>query len=388
MMDAAFSDVVIVDLSHVLAGPYCTMILGDLGATVIKVERPETGDDTRRFAPPSVGGESAYYLGLNRNKLSVMLDFNEPEGKACLLDLVCQATVLVENFRPGTLAKKGLGYEDLKQINPGLIYCSISGYGQEGPRSCAPGYDLIAQAESGLMSITGEVEGPPVQVGSPITDSTAGLFACLSIMAALRVRDKTGQGQAIDISLQEAALSLLENVAASCLLTGEEARRYGNAHPTIVPYQSFVTRDGHIVVACGNDKLYARLCRLLQQDDLALDPHFSTNAQRVRNRDLLLPLLQDHFSQRETAVWLNDLRCAGIPCAPIQTVSEALHDPQIEYRDFIWECDHPTAGSTRLLGSPLRLSATPPRLYKVPPLLGEDTTFLSRLQSKKARGTP
>lgn len=387
-MDSAFSDVVIVDLSHVLAGPYCTMILGDLGATVIKVERPDTGDDTRHFAPPSVGGESAYYLGLNRNKLSVTLDFNEPEGKACLLDLVRQATVLVENFRPGSLAKKGLGYEDLKQLNPGLIYCSVSGYGQNGPRSCMPGYDLIAQAESGLMSITGEVEGPPVQVGSPITDSTAGLFACLSIMAAIRVWDHTGQGQYIDISLQEAALSLLENVAASCLLTGEDARRYGNAHPTIVPYQSFATRDGHIVVACGNDTLYARLCHLLRHDEFATDSRFSTNAQRIRNRDLLLPLLQKLFSQGETAAWLSDLQRAGIPCAPIRTVSAALHDPQVEYRDFIWECEHPTAGSIHLLGSPIHLSETPPRLYKAPPLLGEDAAFLSRLQPKKEKGTP
>lgn len=384
-MDAAYSDVVIVDLSHVLAGPYCTMILGDLGATVIKVERPGTGDDTRRFAPPSVGGESAYYLGLNRNKLSVTLDFNEPEGKACLLDLVRHATVLVENFRPGTLAKKGLGYEELKQMNPSLIYCSISGYGQDGPRSCSPGYDLIAQAESGLMSITGEVDGPPMQIGSPITDSTAGLFACLSIMAAIRVRDQTGQGQAIDISLQEAALSLLENVASSHLLTGKEARRYGNAHPTIVPYQSFATRDGHIVVACGNDHLYARLCHLLQHDEWATDPRFSTNAQRVRHRDLLLPLLQNVFCQRETAAWLDDLQRSGIPCSPIRTVNAALHDPQVEQRNFIWECEHPTAGRIRLLGSPLRLSATPPRLYKAPPLLGEDTASLSRLQAEKAR---
>src|SRR5437867_2494437 len=294
-MEAVLSDVVVIDLSRVLAGPYCTMILGDLGATVIKVEQPGKGDDTRHFGPPYIAGESAYYLGLNRNKQSILLDFSKPEGKERLLKLVSTATVLVENFRPGSLERQGLGYEALRTINPGLIYCSISGYGQTGPYALRPGYDFVAQAESGLMSVTGEIDGDPQRVGSPVGDVSAGVYACIAILSALRVRE-----------------------------------------------------------------------------DLATDPRFATNPQRVRNRQELVPVLQEEFLHRSTEEWLPELRAAGIPCGPINTVSQIFHDPHIQARDFVWECEHPIAGRIKLSGSPIHLSETPTRLYKAPPLLGED----------------
>ena len=375
-MEAALSDVVVIDLSRVLAGPYCTMMLGDMGATVIKIEQPGKGDDTRHFGPPYVAGESAYYLGLNRNKRSITLDFNNPEHEKRLFELVSTATVLVENFRPGMLERQGLGYETLRAMNPGLIYCSISGYGHDGPYAMRPGYDFVAQAESGIMSVTGEVEGEPQRVGSPVADVSAGLYACISILAALHVREKTGKGQHIDISLLEAAVSLLSNVSSNYLISGEEAERYGNGHPNIVPYQAFHTQDGYIVVSCGNDRLYQTLCRLLGREDLATDPRFATNPQRVRNREELVPILQELFLQRETGDWLTALRAAGIPCGPINTVSQVFSDPHLQARGFIWECEHPTAGTIKLSGSPIRLSETPTRLYKAPPLLGEDNDTL------------
>ena len=371
-MEAVLSDVVVIDLSRVLAGPHCTMILGDLGATVIKVEQPGKGDDTRHFGPPYIAGESAYYLGLNRNKQSILLDFSTPEGKERLLNLLSTATVLVENFRPGALERQGLGYEALRAINPGLIYCSISGYGQTGPYALRPGYDFVAQAESGLMSVTGEIDGDPQRVGSPVGDVSAGVYACIAILAALRVRDRTGKGQHIDISLLETTMSLLSNVASNHLISGEDAPRLGNGHPNIVPYQAFRTRDGYVVVSCGNDRLYQELCQLLGREDLAKDPSFATNPQRVRNREQLVPALQEEFLHRSTEEWLPELRAAGIPCGPINTVSQIFHDPHIQARDFVWECEHPTAGRIKLSGSPIHLSETPTRLYKAPPLLGED----------------
>ncbi len=371
-MQAVLSDVVVVDLSRVLAGPYCTMMLGDLGAKVIKVEQPGKGDDTRAFGPPYIEGESAYYLGLNRNKYSILIDFSKPVGKQRLLELIRTATVLVENFRPGTLAKQGLDYETLKAINPGLIYCSISGYGQTGPNASRPGYDFVAQAESGVMAVTGEVDGDPQRVGSPIGDVSAGMFACMAILAALRVRDHTGKGQYIDIALIESTTSMLSNVASNYLISGEEAPRLSNGHPNIVPYQAFHTSDGHVVVSCGNDRLYLTLCQLLGREDLARDPRFATNPQRVRNRAELVPVLQEAFLQRSTQEWLPVLRAAGIPCGPINTVSQIFNDPHMQARGYVWECDHPSAGKIKLAGSPMHFSETPTRLYKAPPLLGED----------------
>jgi crotonobetainyl-CoA:carnitine CoA-transferase CaiB-like acyl-CoA transferase len=371
-MEAALSDVVVVDLSRVFAGPYCTMMMGDLGATVIKVEQPGKGDDTREFGPPYVAGEAAYYLGLNRNKYSVTLDFKNADHLKRLHELISTATVLVENFRPGTLDKMGLGYDDLHESNPGLIYCSISGYGQTGPYAMRPGYDFVAQAESGIMAVTGEIDGEPQRMGTPVADTTAGMYAFMSILAALHVRDKTGQGQRIDISLFEAAVSMLGNVSSNHLISGKEAPRLGNSHPNIVPYQAFRTQNGYIVVSCGNDRLYQALCSLLKREELALDPHFASNPQRVRNRDALIPMLQAEFLKRDTDAWLAQLRAIGIPCGPINAVSQVYTDAQLMARGFIWECEHPTAGAIKLSGSPMHLSETPPRLYKAPPLLGED----------------
>jgi len=382
-MDAALSDVIVIDLSRVFAGPYCTMMLGDMGATVIKVEQPGKGDDTRHFGPPYIAGESAYYLGLNRNKYSITIDFNDPDQKQRLLELISTATVLVENFRPGTLERQGLGYEALRAINPGLIYCSISGYGQNGPYAARPGYDFVAQAEAGIMAVTGEIDGEPQRVGSPVADNTAGMFACMSILAALYVHKTTGKGQHIDISLFEAAVSLLGNVSANHLISGEEAPRLGNSHPNIVPYQAFHTSNGYIVVSCGNDRLYQVFCRLLGREELATDPRFTTNPQRVRNRDELIPILQEVFLERKTEEWLEKLRAVGIPCGPINTVSQVYTDEQLRARDFIWECEHPTAGPIKLSGSPIHLSETPTRLYKAPPLLGEDNEKI--LKTDKAR---
>ena len=371
-MDAALSDVVVIDLSRVFAGPFCTMMLGDMGATVIKVEQPGKGDDTRSYGPPYIAGEAAYYLGLNRNKYSITLDFSKPEDKEQLLELIKTATVLVENFRSGTLDRQGLGYEDLRALNPGLIYCSISGYGKEGPNASRPGYDFVAQAESGLMAVTGEVEGEPQRLGTPIADISAGMYATISILAALHVRDQSGKGQYIDISLVESAISLLGNVSANHLISGEEAKRYGNAHPNIVPYQAFQTRNGYVVVAAGNDRLYQSLCRLLGREELATDPRFATNPLRVQHRAELIPILQDLFRQRDTDDWLAAMRAAGIPCGSINSVSQVFRDPQVQFRHFVWEAQHPTAGTIKLSGSPIRLSETPTRLYKAPPLLGED----------------
>ena len=364
--------IVVVDLSRVLAGPYCTMMLGDLGATVIKIEHPGEGDDTRRFGPPYVAGESAYYLGLNRNKYGITLDFGTPAGKEQLVRIIKQADILVQNFRPGSLDRKGLGYEDLHAINPGLIYCSISGYGQSGPRRELPGYDYIAQAESGLMSITGEINGEPMPVGSPIEDVSTGMYACISILAALRAREQTGRGQHIDLSLFECAVTMLANIASNTLISGDEATRHGNAHANIVPYQSFHTRDGFIAIACGNDGLFRGLCRLLQRDDLAQDPRYTTNSLRLSHREELISVLQEILLERDTVEWLASLRGAGIPSAPINTVSQALRDEQLAARGLIWKCDHPTAGNIRIVGSPMHFSETPTRLYKAPPLLGED----------------
>jgi len=371
-MEAALSDVVVVDLSRIFAGPYCTMILGDLGAAIIKVEQPGKGDDTRQFGPPYTAGESAYYLGLNRNKYSITLDFSTPEGKQRLLELLKGATVLVENFRPGTLAKQGLSYEDVRAINPGLIYCSISGYGQTGPYAMRPGYDFVAQAESGLMAVTGEADGEPQRVGVPVADISAGMYGCVAILAALNYRRRTGKGQYIDISLLESAVSFLGNVSANHLISGEEAVRYANGHPNIVPYQAFRTQDGYVVVACGNDRLYRSFCKVLGREELIADPCFATNPQRVRHRNELVPQLQEQFLQRKSEEWLEALRAAGIPCGQINLVSQVFRDPQILERGLVWECEHPTAGPIRLAGSPIRMSETPTRLYKTPPLLGED----------------
>lgn len=375
---SALDGLLVIDFSHVLAGPYCTMMLGDLGATVIKIERPDGGDDTRQFGPPFLAGESVYYLGLNRNKQSVTLDFSTLEGRQRLLNLLQRADIVVENFRPGSLERKGLGYADLKTHNPGLVYCSIRGYSEHSSSAQQPGYDLIAQAESGLMSITGEPDGPPLPLGVPITDIATGLFACSSILAALRVREQTGEGQYLSLSLQEVAINLLSDVASGYLATGEEPQCYGNGHPMLVPYQEFDTRSRRIVIAAGNDRLYTTLCQVLGRANLATDPRFCTNVLRVQHRSELIPPLQERLLQQDADAWLKALREAGIPCGLVQTVSEMFQNPDVRASGMLWECHHPTAGDIQLVGSPMHLSQTPPRLYKAPPLLGADTTIMDR----------
>jgi len=363
----------VVDCSRVLAGPYAAMVLGDMGADVIKVERPGSGDDTRRWGPPFVGGESAYYFSMNRNKRSLTLNLKTEKGKEILRQLVASADILIENFKLGTFDRLGIGYETLKTINQGLIYCSITGYGATGPKAAKPGYDFMIQAEGGIMSLNGPADGEPYKVGVPIVDITAGLYAANAIQAALIRKLRTGQGQRIDISLFEAQVAWLLNVASSYLISGEPPKRYGNAHPNIVPYETFATTDGYIAAGAGNDAQFKRFCRALGLPELADDGRFATNPDRVANRKVLLPLLREQFRTQSTAVWLDALEKAGIPCAPINSVAEVFAHPQIEAREMIVQVPHPTAGSIKMVGLPYKLSDTPVGIYRHPPLLGEHT---------------
>jgi len=363
----------ILDLSRVLAGPFCTMLLGDLGAEVIKVERPGTGDDTRAWGPPFVSGESAYYLCANRNKKSLTVNLKAAAGQEIIRRLARVSDVLVENFKVGELAQLGLGYDHLKALNPGLVYCSITGYGQTGPDSDLPGYDFIIQGRGGVMSITGEPAGEPMKVGVAIADITAGLFAANAIQAALLARVRTGRGQAIDIALLDTQVAWLANVASNYLVSGQRPGRFGNAHPTIVPYQSFHAREGFFCLAVGNDGQWQKLCRLLGRSELAVDPRFATNPARVQHRDVLIPMLQEVFVTQDSAFWLREIAAAGIPCGPVQTIDQVFADPQVLARNMVWTVPHPAVGEVRLTGSPLKLSETPVAYRTHPPLLGEHT---------------
>lgn len=363
----------VLDMSRILAGPFCAMVLGDLGAEVIKVERPGTGDDTRAWGPPFAGGESAYYLCANRNKKSLTVNLKSPQGQGVIRRLATVSDVLIENYKVGELAQLGLGYADLEQLNPGLVFCSITGYGQTGPDKDLPGYDFIIQGRGGVMSITGEPEGEPMKVGVAIADVTAGLYAANAIQAALLARSRTGQGQAIDISLLDTQVTWLANVASNYLVSGKRPGRLGNGHPTIVPYQSFHSQDGIFCLAVGNDGQWRKLCQLLGTD-WADDERFATNPARVEYREIIIPLLQDAFSRYETGHWLRALREAGIPCGPVQAIDEVFADPQVVARNMVWTAPHPTAGEVQLTASPLNLSATPVACRLPPPLLGEHTT--------------
>lgn len=361
----------ILDLSRVLAGPYCTMMLGDLGAEVIKVERPGTGDDTRAWGPPFVGNESAYYLCANRNKKSITVNLKAEKGREIIRQLATISDVLIENYKVGELTELGLGYESLQELNPGLVYCSITGYGQNGPDKDLPGYDFIIQGRGGVMSITGEPDGEPMKVGVAIIDITAGLYAANAIQAALLARAKTGKGQAIDISLLDAQVAWLANVASSYLVSDKRPGRFGNAHPTIVPYQSFKASDGFFCLAVGNDGQWQKLCQVIGQPQWGSDLRFATNPARVQHRELLVPLLQEIFVTKDIAFWLRAIADGGIPCGPVQTLDEVFADPQVRAREMIWTVPHPTAGTIRLVGSPLKLSKTPVAFRSHPPLLGE-----------------
>ncbi len=375
-MTSALSDITVLDLSRILAGPYCTMMLGDLGARVIKVEQPTLGDDTRRWGPPfTANGESAYFLCVNRNKESLTVNLKHPQGQQILRDLAAKADVLVENFKVGALAKIGLDYVSLHESNPGLIYCSITGYGQTGPLAHHPGYDTAIQAGGGIMSITGPAgpNGEPYKVGVAIVDITAGMNATIAILAALHHRTVTGQGQAIDIALYDSQLGWLANVASNYLIANEAPQRYGNAHASIVPYQTMPTSDGWIMLAVGNDGQFARLCQALGQAPLAGDKRFATNPARVAHRDQLIPLLESIFRTQPAATWAALLSQADVPHSLIHDIPTALASPQSQARGMVQAIEHPVTGPIPLVGPVPKLGATPATIRSAPPLLGEQT---------------
>ena len=363
----------VLDLTRVLAGPYCTMMLGDLGADVVKVEPPGRGDDTRHWGPPFVGGESAYYLCVNRNKRSLTVNLKTEAGQEIVRRLALQADVLAENFKAGGLAEWGLDYASLSALNPRLVYLSITGYGQTGPWRNRPGYDLIIQAEGGIMAITGPEDGPPYKVGVAIADLTTGMMGAQAVLAALFHRERTGQGQWIDLSLYDTQLAWLANVGSSHLVTGDPALRYGNAHQSLVPYEVFPTADGYLAVGVGNDGQFRRLAELLGYPQWAADPRFRGNPDRVAHRAELAPLVAAALRRQPTEAWLAALADAGIPAGKVASVAEALGGPTVAAREMVVPVPHPTAGTVRLVGSPLKFSATPVTIRRHPPLLGEHT---------------
>jgi formyl-CoA transferase len=369
----------VLDLSRVLAGPYCTMVLGDLGADVVKVESPE-GDETRGWGPPFAEGESAYYLCVNRNKRSIVVDFKTDDGYRTIHELIKQSDVLVENFRPGTLARFSLDFESASAINPKLIYCSITGFGQTGPLRDKPGYDFMIQAMGGLMSITGEPDGEPMKVGVAVTDLFAGQNAIMAILAALHARTQTGKGQHLDISLFDSQVGMLANVASNYLISGNRPKRYGNAHANIVPYQSFQASDAWFVVAIGNDKQFEKLGQVIGSTgmlrdilELVSEPRFATNASRVENREELVELLKPIFLSKNAGEWLSMLDAAGIPCGPINTLDEVFSMPQVEAREMLIHMENTEIRDLTLVGSPLKFSETPVDYKLPPPKLGEHT---------------
>jgi crotonobetainyl-CoA:carnitine CoA-transferase CaiB-like acyl-CoA transferase len=360
----------VLDLSRVLAGPWCTMILGDLGAEVIKIENPDGGDDTRKWGPPYAATESAYYLCTNRNKKSVAINLSCAAGQNAVRALAAISDVVVENYKLGGLDKYGLDYASLKAINPRLIYCSISGYGRESPRAAEPGYDYVIQAEGGLMSVTGDADRPPVRVGVAVADLFTGMTAAQAVLAALIAADRDGVGQHIDIALFDAQLAMLANIGSATLVSGEEPARLGNAHPTVVPYQTFATADVDIVIAVGNDRQFGLLCRnLLDRADLADDPRYATNAARVVNRDRLIAELVPLVESSEW--WLAELKRVGVPCGAVRTVGAALSSPEALARGMVAKVDHPLAGPLPLIMSALKLGETPVVTPSAPPVLGE-----------------
>jgi len=378
-MGAALSDLLILDLSRVLAGPYATQLLGDFGARIIKVEQPGHGDETRTWGPPfTPSGQSAYFICANRNKESLTLNLKHAEGQAVLRQLARRADVLVENFRPGTLAALGLGYAELRADNPGLVYCAITGYGQDGPYADRPGYDTVIQAQGGLMSVTGPADGEPHKVGVAVVDITAGLYAATSILAALRHRERTGEGQQIDIALFDVQLSWLANVGSAYLVSGQAPGRYGNAHATIVPYQPFPTADGSVMVAVGNDGQFARFCAALERNEWATDPRYATNPARVAHRDELVPQIAALTIARPVGAWVETLLAVGVPCGPVNDIPAALSDPHTIARGMLQEVTDASGETLRLIGPAPKLSATPASVRLAPPRLGEQTDALLR----------
>lgn len=368
------------DLTRVLAGPTCVQMLADLGADVIKIEKPGAGDDTRGFAPPYMPGteESAYFVGVNRNKRSVTLDIAAAEGQAIALRLIAQSDILVENFKVGALAKYGLAYAQLKERFPGLIYCSITGFGQTGPYAPRPGYDSLIQAMGGVMSLTGEPDGPPQKVGIPLADLFAGLYGCIGVLAALRHREATGMGQQIDIGMLDTHVAWLANQGMNYLATGENPPRLGNQHPNIVPYQVFPTGDGFMVLSIANDPTFRRFCTEFGLGDLLSDERFATNAARVQNRQLVTETLTSVIQRQTTRWWVEKLETLKIGCGPINTLREVFSDPQIVARDVVRVMMHSSGTTVKVIANPVRLSATPADYRLPPPLLGEHTEAVLR----------
>lgn len=366
----------VADLSRVLAGPFCSMQLADLGAEVVKIEAPGSGDDTRAWGPPFLEGESAYFLSINRNKKSLTLDLKAAEGKSILWRLLERCDVLLENFRPGTMERLGFGYDAVARRLPRMVYCSISGFGQTGPDRDLPGYDVLAQGESGLMSLTGDQEGPPLKFGISISDLTAGMTACQAILAALLHRERTGEGQRIDIGMLDVSASLLTFQAGNYFASGKLPVRRGNAHPSIVPYSAYPSSDGTLLLAVGNDSLFRRLCEAIEEQALGDDPRFATAAARVEHRAALDEILVAVLRRRPRDHWIAHLRKFGVPCGAVRDLSEVASSPQLHARGMLQTMEHPRAGQLRVLGSPLQLSASPPSLRLPPPLLGEHTEEL------------
>ncbi len=371
----------VLDLTRVLAGPGATMMLGDLGAEVIKIEKPGAGDDTRGWGPPFLQdaagqdtSESAYYICANRNKKSVTIDFHQPEGLALLKDLIAKADILVENYKTGGLDKYGLGYDQLREVFPRLIYCSITGFGHSGPYKNRPGYDYMIQAMGGIMSLTGPAEGAPHKMAIAYADVMTGMNATTAILAALYHREKTGQGQFIDVALLDTQVAALWNIGQSYLLSGTEPQRMGNAHATIVPYEAFKAADGWLVLAVGNDRQFADFCSVAGRPDLASDPRFIRNADRVRHRDVLVPIIRDLIASRPRDVWLADLEKHNVPCGPVNTLPQIFADPQATARGMVFDMPHPASPTpVQMLANPLKFSATPVSYRHAPPTLGQDT---------------
>ncbi|WP_269410119.1 CaiB/BaiF CoA transferase family protein [Lentibacillus daqui] len=372
-MSGALENVKVLDLSRVLAGPYCTMILGDMGAEVIKVEAPGGSDETRKWGPPFKNGVSAYYLCANRNKKSITVDLKSAEGIEVIKKLVSESDVIINNFKAGTMERFGLDYETLAAINPGIVYCSITGFGETGPNKDMPGYDFIIQAMSGLMSITGDADSGPQKVGVAITDILTGLYACIGIQGALLERNQSGKGQKLDLSLYDSATSALVNIGSNYLMSGKIPQRLGNHHANIVPYQTFKTADGEMVIAVGNDNQFKKLCQLMGKPEFMEVERFQTNPSRVEHRDELVPLLQEVFLTKSTAYWQEQCKQNKIPCGPIYDLAEVTNDPQLRARNMFIACEHPIAGNVKMIGSPLKFSRTPVEVRHHPPDAGEHT---------------
>jgi formyl-CoA transferase/CoA:oxalate CoA-transferase len=374
MYEKPLKGVRVLDVSRVLAGPFCTMILGDLGAEVIKVEEPLKGDDTRSWGPPFIEGEAAYYLSVNRNKKSITVNLKHPDGLKIIYGLAEKSDVFIENFRPGVAERLKIDYETISKINPKIIYCSISGFGQTGPYRDYPAYDLLIQAMSGFMSITGEEGRPPVRIGVALFDIGAAMYAAIAIIAALYRRDKTGVGERIDISLLDTGVSWLTYMAMNYFATGVNPKRMGSAHPSIVPYQCFQDKDGKwFALAVGNDDIWKRMCKAIGREDLMNDKRYATNPDRVRNRDELLEELNRIFKGNSRDYWMKIFMKNQVPCAPVNEVSEILSDPQILHREMVTEVKHPKIGKLKQLGIPIKYAKTTLKVEEPPPMLGQHT---------------